>query len=124
MLKNIIKTTHLTNDSLSSYLDANFPATKKRKFTQVEKNKLRPIAETLAMLDGNAFFGMSVDDEGEDAWYEQYLPEAWRIYKANGGDKGWASEVSWIKEANHENESVKEAWQEWQLLKELSKKRK
>jgi hypothetical protein len=110
--------------SLANYLNANFPLTTKRKFTQNQKDKLRPIAETLAMLDGNAFFGISINEDGEDSWYEQYLPEAWRIYKANGGDKGWASEVSWIKEANHENDSVKEAWQEWQLLKELSKNSK
>ena len=110
--------------SLADYILANFPTSTKQKFTQNEKNKLRPIAETLAMLDGNAFFGISVDDEGEDAWYEAYLSDAWRVYKANGGDKGWASEVSWIKDANHENESIRDAYQQWQLLKILAKKRK
>lgn len=43
-------------------------------FTDEEKARLRPVAETLAMLDGNAFFGAELQD-GAD-WYEQYLPEA------------------------------------------------
>lgn len=108
---------------LGEFLSTNFPPLRKKKFTAKEKKLLRPIAETLAMLDGNAFFGMSIDDEGEDIWYEGYLPEAYRIFKANGGDKGWASELSWVKEANHENESVREAYQHWQLLKILARKR-
>jgi hypothetical protein len=110
-------------NSLANFLDANFPKPRKKKFTSEEKKKLRPIAETLAMLDGNAFFGVSIDDEGDDIWYEGYLPDAWTIWKANGGDDGWASEVSWIKDANHENEAVKDAYQHWQLLKILSKKK-
>jgi hypothetical protein len=109
--------------SLGQFLQDNFPKSRKKKFTEKEKEKLRPIAETLAMMDGNAFFGVSIDDDGEDIWYESYLPEAYAIYKANGGDKGWASELSWIKEAKHENESVREAYQHWQLLKILARKR-
>lgn len=64
-------------------------------FSDSEKRKLRPIAETLAMLDGNAFFG----NEGRDgqAWYEMYLAEADALYQANGGDQGWAGEASFAK---------------------------
>lgn len=109
---------------VDNFINDHFPVTRKTKFTKKEKLKLRPIAETLAMMDGNAFFGMSCDGDGDDVWYEQYLPDAWRIYKANGGDKGWASSASWIKEQQHENDTVREAWQEWQLLKELSKNSK
>jgi hypothetical protein len=109
--------------TLSEFLDSSYPKTSKKKFTQKEKQKLKPIAETLAMIDGNAFFGMSIDEDGEDNWYECYLNEAWRIYRANGGDKGWASAASWIKEQKHENESVRDAWQQWQLLKILAKSR-
>lgn len=61
-------------------------------FTAEESAKLRPIAETLAMLDGNAFFGMGPDD-----WSDQYLPEAHALYEANGGDKGWAGAASFIQ---------------------------
>jgi alpha-L-arabinofuranosidase len=109
--------------SLGEYFSSNFPSARKKNFTEQEKNILRPIAEVLCLLDGNAFFGISVDEWGEDVWYESYLPEAYVIYKANGGDKGWASELSWIKEANHENESVKDAYQEWQLIKMLARKK-
>lgn len=109
--------------TLSEFLNSSYKKTTKTKFTEKEKLKLKPIAETLAMMDGNAFFGISIDDDGEDKWYEQYLQEAWRIYRANGGDKGWAAGASWIKEQKHENTSVKDAYQQWQLLKILSKKR-
>lgn len=64
-------------------------------FSAEEKRKLRPVAETLAMLDGNAFFGNECADGVE--WYEQYLPEASAIYDANGGDNGWAGEASFAK---------------------------
>lgn len=65
-------------------------------FTDEEKLLLRPIAETLAMLDGNAFFTM---DPGFGAeWYEQYLVEAWYLWEANGGMSGWAGEASWARD--------------------------
>lgn len=67
----------------------------KTDFTDAEKAKLRPIAETLAMLDGNAFFG--VDDSDDREWYEQYLPEAHALYEANGGDRGWAGRASFVQ---------------------------
>jgi hypothetical protein len=66
----------------------------KGSFTDAEKSKLRPIAEVLAMLDGNAFFGIA----GEDDWYVQYLPEAFATYEANGGDNGWAGRASFISQ--------------------------
>jgi hypothetical protein len=66
----------------------------KREFTDEEKVKLRPIAETLAMLDGNAFFGNETSENKE--WYEMYLPEAYEVYISNGGDEGWAGEASFI----------------------------
>jgi len=69
----------------------------KSSFSEREKKVLRPIAEVLAMLDGNAFFGGRVDDDGDDTWYEQYLPEAYVVYSNNGGHRGWASEASFIK---------------------------
>jgi len=64
-------------------------------FSTTEKAKLRPIAETLAMLDGNAFFGNDLSEGVE--WYEQYLPEASAVYEGNGGDEGWAGMVSFVK---------------------------
>lgn len=63
-------------------------------FSEDEKAKLRPIAETLAMLDGNAFFGIG---DHEHYWADQYLPEASALYEANGGDNGWAGEASFVK---------------------------
>lgn len=67
----------------------------KKDFTDEEKRKLRPIAETLAMLDGNAFFTVDVGKDRE--WYESYLPEAHAVYESNGGDSGWAGEASFAK---------------------------
>jgi hypothetical protein len=63
-----------------------------RDFSDHEKRMLRPIAETLAMLDGNAFFTMTAHDGKE--WYEQYLPEAYALFKGNGGMKGWAANAA------------------------------
>ena len=67
---------------------------RRTEFTNKEKEILRPIAETLALLDGNAFFTM--DNNGKE-WYEMYLPEANMIYQSNGGDYGWAGEASFAK---------------------------
>lgn len=53
-------------------------------FSKAEKKKFRPIAESLAMLDGNAFFGSHY--QGKEH-YEAYLPEAKALYESNGGDK-------------------------------------
>lgn len=69
-------------------------------FDVEESTKLRPIAETLAMLDGNAFFGAcKSDDTEDDTWFRMYLPEADAIYQANGGDKGWAGLASFIRDS-------------------------
>lgn len=65
-------------------------------FTDEEKRYLRPIAETLAMLDGNAFFGGITVNNTE--WYEQYLPEAWALWKNNGGVDGWSGATGWATE--------------------------
>ena len=64
-------------------------------FSDDEKRCLRPIAETLAMLDGNAFFSSELITGQE--WYEQYLSEAAAIFYGNGGSTGWLREVSWLK---------------------------
>lgn len=88
-------------------------------FSDEVKRMLRPIAETLAMLDGNAFFTMDFGDGTE--FYEQYLPEAWNLFTNNGGAYGWAGEVSWLKDLNHETPAVKEAYENWRVLKALSK---
>ena len=108
---------------LGKYLRINFGTPTKTKFTDKQKKQLRPIAEVLAIIDGNAFFGMSVDESGEDNWYEQYLPEAWQIFKTLGKDTGWISQASWMKDLEHENESVRQAYEDWRLLKKLSRKR-
>lgn len=57
----------------------------KDSFSAEEKARLRPAAEILALLDGNAFFGMDVDADGDDRHYENYLPEAAAIAEANNG---------------------------------------
>lgn len=64
-------------------------------FTPEEKAKLRPIAETLSMLDGNAFLSMKTGNG--QPWHEGYLAEADALYQANGGDTGWASEASFVR---------------------------
>ncbi len=66
---------------------------------EATKAKLRPIAETLAMLAGNAFFSADLGDGR--LWWEQYLPEAHALYEANGGDTGWASGASFGPNAVH-----------------------
>jgi len=68
-------------------------------FTNNEKRLYRPIAETLAMLDGNAFFGGIYSDKDceKREWYEMYLPEAAALVDNNGGFDGWAGEVSFLK---------------------------
>lgn len=67
----------------------------KTAFSSEEKAKLRPVAETLAMLDGNAFFGNEIEPGRE--WYEGYLSAAHALYEANGGDDGWAGAASFAR---------------------------
>ena len=111
--------------NLSEFINSNFPKTTKKKFSKQLKEQLRPIAEVLAIMDGNAFFGISKDESGDDNWYEQYLPDAYRIYKANGPDGGWIQETSWMKqlkeEQHHENDAVRNAYYNWKLIKALAK---
>lgn len=78
-----------------------------RQFSDSEKQLLRPIAEVLALLDGNAFFTMELGDGRE--WYEQYLPEAWSIFEGSGGVNGWAGEMSWVKDSVNDHPAVVEA---------------
>lgn len=74
-------------------------------FSEAEKAKLRPMAETLAMLDENALFGLSGTRRGSD-WYEQYLPEAAALYAANGGDAGAAGLASFVQRSRGEGVSA------------------
>jgi len=89
-----------------------------RSYSDEEKRWLRPICETLAMLQGNAFFGFDAIDNRE--WYEQWLPEAAAIFYGNGGSTGRAGEASWMKDLKHETASVEKAWQAWKTIKALS----
>ena len=91
-------------------------------FTPEEKFWLRPIAETIAMLDGNAFFTVETSNGGE--WYEQYLPEAWALWKSNGGIDGWAGEVGWVGKARFKNPAVAAAWEQFKIVLELAKENK
>ena len=116
MRKDVVNTPFLV------WLHSYFGQPRKKKFTAEQKTMLRPLAETIAILDGNAFFGLDVDDNGEDRWYEQYLSEAWLVYKANAGDKGWITQTSWMRNLEHENDTVRDAYAQWQLLKRLSKR--
>ena len=65
-------------------------------FSKEEKKLLRPIAETLAMLSGNAFFGLVTDADDDDLVYEEYLPQAAALY-LTAGDR--ASHTSIAKQS-------------------------
>jgi len=104
-----------------SFIYDHYKKTRKKKFTAEEKRILRPIAEVIAIMDGNAFFGIQKDDNGSDTWYEQYLVEAWMIASYKNKINGWVKETSWVKDMTHENPSVEEAYNNWQLLKILSR---
>lgn len=43
----------------------------------------------------NAFLGDTFTDRTgkERSWFEMYLPQAFALYEANGGDAGWAGEA-------------------------------
>lgn len=68
--------------------------------SHTEAAMLRPMAETLAMISGNAFFNMkpTMDSRGalREHW-EYYLPNAKNIFLSNGGMYGWAGETSFAK---------------------------
>lgn len=99
----------------------NFPRPRrKKKFSPKQKMVLRPIAEVIAILDGNGFFGMTRDDNGDDTWYEQYLPEAWIIYRSN---PSVVHGTSWYQDhIKHDNVTVSDAYTNWRLLKLLCRK--
>lgn len=94
----------------------------KRMFNEQERKKLRPMAETLAMLDGNAFFSRSCGED--DIHYENYLPEAHAVYESNGGDTGWASEASFARDLRmiQEDHTLKDAYDKLQVLLALKRK--
>lgn len=87
---------------------------------KVTKEILRPIAETLAMLDGNAFFGSTGQNRQHDEpeWYEQYLPEAYTLFHNNGGITGWAGEMEHVRlrTAIEDNASAKALYDELQVV--------
>jgi len=65
--------------------------------SEMYKRVLRPIAEVLAMQDGNAFFGMEIDEQGNDEFVDQYLPGARELFEDNGGMSGWAGKASFAE---------------------------
>ena len=80
----------------------------RRSFDPEYAEKIRPIAETLAMLDGNAF---------HHAW-QNYLPEADAVYRINGGDDGWAGMCSWVEQYNtiQKDPTLKDLWDKLQAM--------
>ncbi len=66
---------------------------------EADRVRLRPVAETLAMLDGNAFFGTTVPGrDGRDReWYEGYLGDAAALVERNGGWNGWPGQASFAR---------------------------
>lgn len=101
------------NDPPNNYVSFSYSVTKpkggwRRKFDEDYQNKLKPIAETLTLLDGNAFTG---------SW-QNYLQEADALYRNNGGDTGWASECSWIKRERimQEDPVLTVLWNKLQML--------
>mgnify|MGYP003347702996 FL=1 len=90
----------------------------KREFTQEEKDILRPIAEVIAVLDGNAFFRVNIGDSTE--WYEQYLPEAWAIFNNSGGFDGAIMDASWVREQRPTNPAVKASYEAYQTMRKLA----
>lgn len=86
----------------------------RRSFDPEYAEKIRPIAETLAMLDGNAF---------HHAW-QNYLPEADAVYRGNGGDGGWAGICSWIEKEKmiQEDPTLKDLLDKLEEMIELKRK--
>ena len=60
-------------------------------FDAEEKELLRPVAETIAMLSGDAFFGVRTDSDGNDLTYEEYLPQAAALYQSAGSNASLTS---------------------------------
>lgn len=89
-----------------------------RNFSDQEKAMLQPIAETLAMFDGNASFAWRIGASDKEIW-EMYLPHAYSLFVSNGGLEGWAGQASWISGIHHPNASVREAYETYLTLKNL-----
>jgi len=75
------------------------------------KQKLRPIAETLALLDGNNISGPVLH-------YTGYLIEADAVYRNNGGENGWASKTGWIQDLNiiQKDPTLRDVYDKLQIL--------
>jgi len=72
---------------------------------------LKPIAETLAMLDGNAFFGPDWE-----SWVN-YLPEADAVYRTNGKP----NDLSWLEHYHHDDPTLQDAWNKYKTLLALKR---
>lgn len=72
---------------------------------------LKPIAETIAMLDSNCYYF-----PGNPSWV-QYLPEADAVYRANSKPEC----VSWLKHHHHEDPTLQDAWNKYQTLLALKR---
>jgi hypothetical protein len=89
---------------------------------QTQEFYIRPIAETLAMLDGNAFFGSGGGANSQyGEWWMQYAADAIVLWEANGGLNGWPSESLTGNLVKHENDQVREAFENWLMLKKLAR---
>lgn len=87
---------------------------------KAEQYAIRCIAETIAIIDGNAFFGISRDASGDDTHYQSYLNSALAI---------WEQTTDWKEESflyrtfkPVENKAVEEAFEHYQTLHTLVKK--
>jgi len=99
---------------------------KKGKRIELDESQIfviRAIAETLAMLDGNAFFsnGSSDPNDAYGEWWMQYAADAIVLWEINGGNSGWPGLSLLGDLINHENDKVKEAFENWLMLKKLSR---
>lgn len=85
-----------------------------RTFTFEEVQFLRPIAEVIALLDGNILHSTDI--------YELYITDAYALYIEAGGDLDRKTgELKIFNNEKHENENIKDAWEAWMTLKKLSK---
>ena len=88
-----------------------------RLYSPEEHTILRPIAETLAMLDGK-----SLSSQGQCPSYHlcEYLPIAYFLFEWNGGTNGWAGQASWVRDRTHKNLDVRDAYETYWTLKNLT----
>jgi hypothetical protein len=111
----------LTNADPGTHMkyEIDLPVDCRTEFTAREKQLLRPIAETLALLDGNAWFDIPGPDGGE--FYEMYLSGAWEVFHSNGGETGAAGDASWVKclLAQEQNPTLGQIWDQYQTALRL-----